>query len=257
MAPAEAEAYEAPRRALGGMMPSRPSEVGQAESEYNDRGAGLARVKGEIRSSIIIDPPDGRLPYTLKAIAQLQLDKSPPPENYDSYEVRPGLERCLTNQAAGAPIFGGPDANLMLIVQTPDSIAILTEKNHDVRVVRLDGRPPLTHAPADWLGDSVGRWEGGTLVVETARFKPGTHARTPRLYVSGSTTTVERFTRLSGEELLYEFAVTDHSLFTQTWRGETTFRADGGQLFEYACHEGNYGLPDILSGARQAEKAVP
>jgi hypothetical protein len=254
LTPAEAEAWEAPRRALNGMAPSREGGVGQNESEFNDRGDGLARVKGQIRSSGIVDPPDGKLPFTAEAIHRLGLDLAQPPqETFDGPEVRPGQERCLANPAAGAPILGAPDANLMQIVQAPDAVAIVTEKYHDVRIVRTDGRPRPAHLPPAWMGDSVGRWEGATLVVETRGHRPDAIARSPRLFVTGQTTAVERFTRISADTLLYEYEITDPSLYTRPWRGEMTFRAATGRMFEYACHEGNYGLPGILAGARREE----
>jgi hypothetical protein len=253
LTPAEAEAYEAPRRALNGMPPAKPGELGQAESEFNDRGAGLARVKGQIRSSGIIDPPDGRLPFRPEVVARLGLDKTPRPESFDNPEERPGSERCLANSAAGAPILGAPDTNLMLIVQTAGAVAILTEKYHDLRIVRVGGPARPSPLPAAWMGDSVGRWEGGTLVVETIGQHPGLIGRGGRLYITGETTAVERFTRLSTGELFYEYEITDPSLYTRPWRGEMTFLAAEGVMFEYACHEGNYGMANVLAGARKEE----
>jgi hypothetical protein len=254
LTPAEAEAYEAPRRALNGMPPSKPGELGQPESEFNDRGQGLARVKGQIRSSGIIDPPDGRLPFKAEVVARLGLDKTPRPESFDNPEDRPGSERCLANNAAGTPILGAPDTNLMQIVQTPGAVAILTEKYHDLRIVRIGGPPRPSPPPPAWMGDSVGRWEGGALVVETAGQHPGLIMRGGRIYVSGETTSVERFTRSSAGELFYEYEITDPSLYTRPWRGEMTFRAAEGTMFEYACHEGNYGLANVLAGARKEER---
>jgi hypothetical protein len=253
LTPAEAEAWEAPRRALNGQAPSKPGELGQPESEWNDRGSGLAHVKGQIRSSGIVDPPDGRLPYRPEVIARLGLDKTPRPESFDNPENRPPSERCLGNGAAGAPILGAPDTNLMQIVQTPGAVAILTEKYHDVRIVRIGGPPRPNPLPPAWMGDSVGRWEAATLVVETVGLKPGLLYRAARLYVSGQTTSVERFTRTSEGDLLYEYEITDPSLFTRPWRGEMTFHTAAGRMFEYACHEGNYGLANVLAGARKEE----
>ncbi len=253
LTPAQAEAWEAPRRALNGQAASEPGEVGQPESEWNDRGAGLARVKGQIRASAIVDPPDGRLPYRPEVAARLGLDKPLRPTKFDNPEDRPAGERCLANAAAGAPIMGAPDSNLMQIVQTPGAVAILTEKYHDLRIVRIGGPPRASPLPPAWMGDSVGRWEGATLVVETVGQHPGLLGRTVRLYVSGETTAVERFTRAAPGELLYEFEIADPSLYTRPWRGEMTFRAAAGRMFEYACHEGNYALENVLAGARKEE----
>jgi len=254
LTPAEAEKYEAPRRALNGMPPSKPGELGQPESEFNDRGEGLARVKGQIRSSGIIDPPDGRLPFKPEVIARLGLDKTPRPESFDNPEDRPGPERCLASAAAGTPILGAPDSNIMQIVQTPGAVAIFTEKYHDVRIVRIGGPPRPSPLPPAWMGDSIGRWEGDTLVVETIGQHPGEILRGGRILVTGQTTAVERFTRLSPGELFYEYEITDPSLYTRPWRGEMTFRAAPGRMFEYACHEGNYGLANVLAGARKEEQ---
>ena len=253
LTPAEAEAFEAPRRALNGMPPSPPGALGQNESEFNERGSGLARVKGQIRSSAIIDPPDGRMPFTAEALHRLGLDTTPPTESFDDPEARPGQEQCLANAAAGAPIVGAADANLLQILQPPGAVVILTEKYHDLRIVRTDGRPRPNPLPPAWMGDSVGRWEGATLVVDTVGQHPGVFSRGPRFYVTGATTAVERFTRVGPAELLYEYTVTDPTLYSQPWRGEMSFHATRGPMFEYACHEGNYGLAGALAGARREE----
>jgi hypothetical protein len=253
LTPAQAEAYEAPRRALGGMKAAKAGELGQAESEFNERGNGLARVNGQIRSSWIIDPEDGQIPYTAAAKARLGLDKDPPVERFDNPEDLNGSTRCLSNSAAGAPMMGAPDANLFEIIQTPGYVAILTEKYHDVRIVRLDraSRPNL-NAQA-WMGDSVGRWEGETLVVETQGFRRGVTGRGSGLYLTEYSRVFEQFTHIGLTTLLYSFTVEDPSLFTQAWRGEMAMDKARGRIFEYACHEGNYSLRSILAGARRAE----
>ena len=251
LTPAEAEAYEAPRRALHGVPASKPGELGQQESEFNERGDGLARVRGEIRSSWIIDPPDGHIPYTAEAKARLGIYKPEAGRPIDNPEDLNGTTRCMGNTAAGAPMIGAPDTNLLQIVQTPTVIAILTEKYHDVRLVRM-GVPA---APVrSWLGESVGRWEGDTLVIETAGFRPGFTSRV--FWVSGDTRVVERLRRIDSGDLFYEFTVEDPSLFTRPWRGEMTLRPAKGAIFEYACHEGNYSLPSILRAARMADKTA-
>jgi len=256
LSPAEAEAYEAPRRALNGMLPSKPGEVGQAESEFTDRGTGLARVRGQIRSSWIVDPPDGRIPYRPEVLAKFDKHKDPPFRHFDNPEELTGPERCVASLAAGAPMVGGPDANLVQIVQTEGCVAIVVEKYHDARIVRLtEPRPAEALAPS-WLGESVGRWEGPSLVVETAGFRNGVQHRGARLYLSDATQVTERFTRTAPGELLYEFTVNDPTLFTQVWRGETTFRAQSGVMYEYACHEGNYAMPGMLAGARREQQEL-
>jgi hypothetical protein len=262
LTPAQAEAYEAPRRAMGGMMPAKPGEVGQAENEFIDRGAGLARVNGQIRSSWIVDPPDGKLPY--RPAAQVLAGPGgpgpggPPGTGLDNPEEMGGPTRCLASVAAGAPILAAPDSNVIEIVQTPDHLAILTEKYHDVRIVRLFANASRAAAaprdPPGWLGSSVGWWEGATLVVRTEGFHPGVINKGQRILVSGATRVTERFTRTAPDELFYQFTVEDPDLLTRPWRGEMTIHPAKGRIFEYACHEGNYGLPNILAGARVEER---
>ena len=246
---AEAEAYEAPRRALHGMPASKPGEPGQQESEFNERGEGLARVGGEIRSSWIVDPPDGLIPYTAAAKARLGVGKPPTEARMDNPEDLSGATRCMGNFAAGAPMIGAPDTNLFQIVQTPAAIAILTEKYHDVRIVRLGG---TAAAVRSWLGESIGRWDGDTLVIDTTGLRPGFTSR--GFWVSGDTRVVERLRRIGAAELLYEFTVEDPSLFSRPWRGEMSLHPAKGAIYEYACHEGNYSLPSILRAARMADK---
>ena len=251
LTPAEAEAFEAPRRALNGMPASKDGALGQAESEFNDRGDGLLRVRGEIRASIITEPADGRIPY-LDAAARAHGLAGPPVEDMTGPETRPLSERCLGSAAAGAPIVGGPDANLVQIVQAPGAIAIVSEKYHDTRIVRLGAAHARPAGGAAWMGDSIGRWDGATLVVETTR--PHAASRGQRLVVGEGTVVSERFTRLSATELLYAWTVADPALFREPWRGETVWRRTPGRMFEYACHEGNYGLPGVLAGARREER---
>ena len=253
---AEAEVYEAPLRAFNGLPPSEPGEVGQAENENVDRGAGLARVKGHIRSSWIIDPPDGRIPWSPTALAR-RYDLMPPLQGLAHPEERTGPERCLASVGGGAPMVGAPDSNLFQILATRDAVVILSEKYHDARIVRLSEGRPLPPMPPSWLGDSVGRWEGDVLVVETCRFRPGVTSRGFLVFATDATRVTERFTRLGPDELFYEFTVEDPMLFTQPWRAEMAFPTAKGRIFEYACHEGNYSLPGILAGARREERETP
>jgi hypothetical protein len=251
--PEEAEAYEAPRRALGGQLPSAEGELGQAESEFNDAGPGLARVRGEIRTSWIIDPANGRIPYAEDVRERMGIGK-PAVERYDNVEERSTYERCLTAAGAGAPLRNSPDTDLLQIVQTPGDIVIVSEKNHDARIVRMNAPAPAAWEPRDWLGVSVGRWRDRTLVVETTHRRPGLN-RAASVLLSGGGKVTEEFTRTGPDEITYVFTVEDYSLFTQPWRGEMVMRRSPGRIFEYACHEGNYALPSILSAARQAEAA--
>jgi len=255
--PAEAEAYEAPRRALRGAFPFEGDAVGQVETEYADHGPGLARIRGEIRSSWIVDPPDGKLPYTAAARERLRIGK-PRREDYDHVEQRPMDERCLTVPGAFAPMMNWHDGNIVEIVQTPEWLVIVGEKNHDTRIVRLGDPPPGERppAPGGWMGVSTGRWDGATLVMETTGLRPGLTTVGLGLKLSEHARVVERLARAGPAELAYLFEVEDPTLFSRPWKGEMVFRAAEGQFFEFACHEGNYSLTSILSGARQAEQAA-
>lgn len=247
---AEAEAYEAPRRALSGSLPSAPDALGQAESEFQDRGAGLLRVNGEIRSSIIVDPADGRIPYTKAAREKLGTEAALP-RGLDNPEQRQDFERCLATSGTGAPIIPSQDGNVTAFVETRDALVIVCEKLNDTRIVQIGDAPP-TSPPPSWSGTSVGRWEGDTLVVETTGLRPGISDRY-FFWLSDHSRVTERFTRIEPTVILYAFTVEDPLLLTQPWRGEMVFTPAPGRIYEYACHEGNYGLPDILRAARRAE----
>lgn len=266
--PTEAAAYEAPRLAHGGeLIDSVDDTLGQNAAEFPDNGPGLARIHGDLRSSWIVDPPDGKVPW--RPGTKAAQDLGHPSKDYANPEARDTEERCLTNPGTAAPILNDHDANLVQFVQTGDRrkggfLAIYGEKNHQVRIVTIlpDGAKPATDARsigvADWLGTSVGHWEGPTLVVDTAGFRPGLTMVNRALLVSDQARVHERFTRTGSPtepgEIAYGFEVIDESLFTRPIRGEMIFRPAKAQIFEYACHEGNYGLPNILSGARRIER---
>jgi hypothetical protein len=217
-----------------------------------DPGTKVIRVNGEPRASIIVEPKDGRLPYTKEALARIQgRQGNARVGNFDGPERRPLGERCLVGfgSTSGPPMLPVLYNNHYQIAQTKDEVAIFIEMVHDARIVRLGG----THQPASvqpWMGDSVGRWEGDTLVVETTNFRPDQAFRgaTENLKVT------ERFTRLSANQILYQFELDDPATFTQTVKGEVALNAAKGPVYEYACHEGNYALPGILAGARAEEK---
>lgn len=260
LTPAEAEAWEAPLRALNGMPSSKPGTVGQAESEFNERGSGMLKIRGEIRASLITDPPDGQIPWRPDIRARFELDLKPEDrmDPKDNPEERNLFERCLVAPGTTAPMIPGADSNVYEFVQVGGQsggarcgeLAIVSEKFHDTRIVRI-GVAPEAHPLTSWLGSSVGRWVGDVLVVETTGFGPGVVRRGAA--VSEATRVVETFQRLSAGEILYGFAVEDATLYARPWRGENLFVTAPGRLFEYACHEGNYGLPDILRIARTLE----
>jgi len=242
--------------------------VGGYNSGWLDPGSALSIVDGQKRSSIIIDPPNGHVPPLVEgararntgARARPTSDATesndpgldPTPGAYDNPEQRPLGERCLIGfgSTSGPPML--PDYfynNLHQIVQTADSVMILTEMVHDARIVRMNAEH-LAPGIRMWLGDSVGHWDGDTLVVDTTNFTNKTRFRgsTENLHV------VERFTRVDDKTLLYRFTIEDPATWTKPWTGEFSWPATNERIYEYACHEGNYALPDILKGARVREK---
>ena len=231
----------------------RGEDVGGYNAFWMEPGKRLARVNGEIRSSLIVDPSDGKLPYSWRGRARLgkrywQL------RNADNPETRLLGERCIVGfgSTGGPPMLPVLYNNHYQIVQSPGFVMILVEMNHDVRMIRIGGER-LPQGIRPWLGDSIGRFEGDTLVVETTQFHPGQSLRASlrhQIYLSPDAKVTERFTRVGRDEILYEFAVDDPETYNQVWRGEIPFLAAKGQIYEYACHEGNYSLPGILAGER-------
>jgi hypothetical protein len=212
---------------------------------WMDPGSGYATVKGEFRSSWITFPADGRIPYTERGIQANTRGNT-----YDDFETRPLSERCIMSFTGGAgPVLNnGMYNNTYEIVQTPTSVMILTEMIHDVRVIPIKG----THGPTaipKWGGDSVGWYEGDTLVVETINSHPK-----QRSYIGPSGKVTERYTRWSDGEIFYSFKVEDSTLYKEAWGGEMSLKHSSEPLYEYACHEGNYALPGILAGARKLER---
>jgi hypothetical protein len=209
----------------------------------------------QIRSSWIVDPPDGKIPFSPEGLATLARTKT---EQFANPEGLGVTTQCLANGAAGAPMSGGPDANLFQLVQTPGAVVIVSEKYHEARIIRMVAAcaasgPPQ---PPQWTGDGVGHWEGATLVVETKGLRPNTIWRGGRVMAAGTTRVTERFTRTAPDELTYEFTVEDPVLYTRPWRAEMALKPAPGPMYEFACHEGNYSLPGILAGARLDERAA-
>jgi hypothetical protein len=212
---------------------------------WTDPGNSYAQVKGEYRSSWIIEPADGHIPYTQAGRDALSRNIA-----YDGPEARPPSEQCLMSFTGGAgPVMtNGLYNNTYQIVQTPTSVMIMAEMIHDVRVIPIDGK----HGPGaipKWAGDSIGWYEGDTLVVETVNPHPR-----QRSLITGKGKVIERFTRWSDGQILYQFNVEDPDLYTRPWSGEMALNVSKEPPFEYACHEGNYSLPSILTGARQLER---
>ncbi len=242
--------------------------VGGYNTFWIDRGNAGFQIDGEYRTSIIIDPPDGRQPPRTpenRAAAAARRgsfransgtawwleDDLNAPGPYDNPEQRPHAERCLMGfgSTAGPPMLSVLYNNLKRIVQTDDTVMILVEMVHDARIVRMnqEHNPPEIRS---WLGDSVGHWEGDTLVVDTTNFtdNPSLGGASRNLHV------VERFTRVDADTLLYGFTVEDPTVWTAPWSGEYTWPASDNRVYEYACHEANYSFGGILRGARVLEE---
>ncbi len=228
-------------------------DVGRAYNElFFDQGARLARIGGTIRSSIIVDQPNGRIP-PLTPDAQKRVDATREHARLhpaDRAQDRALTERCVFWPTAGPPMLPGPYNNTYQIYQTPEYVAILSEMIHETRIIPLDGRPHLARGVRKWTGDSRGRWEGDTLVIDTTNFTDKTAFRgsDENLHL------IERLTRVSPDTIVYKFTIDDPTAFTKPWSGELPFTATAGPIYEYACHEGNYAMTDILRGARSEEK---
>jgi hypothetical protein len=201
------------------------------------------------RTSLITDPPEGRIPpMKPEAMKRFAADASAILNSRaDGPEDRPLSERCIT--------FGIPDTlagynSYYQIVQSPSVIAINTERIHDTRIIRMDGTPHVAKNVHMWLGDSRGRWEGDTLVVDTTNFAPGSGIRgsDENLHL------IERLTRVDATTINYEFTIDDPTVWTRSWTAMIPLKQSKDQIYEYACHEGNYALPGVLAGARVQEK---
>lgn len=260
--------------------------VGNYNQFWTERGMTVADINGEKRSSMIIDPPNGRIPRIGRSTNESREERSrqaarpsgnlgeaftgpggfPTGSSEESSEEasaqsqvgradgpeQRGLgERCIIGfgSTSGPPMLPTMYNSYYQIFQTPDYVVILVEMVHDARIIRMNAKP-LPKSVKRWMGDSIGRWDGDTLVVTTTNFRPEQSFRG----ASENAVITERFTRVSNDQIVYRFTVDDPSAFTQKWTAELPFTRMDSQVFEYACHEGNYGLPAILSGAREEEK---
>ena len=240
--------------------PTDRDDVGGYNSFWLDPGSKFGVVRGEIRTSWIVDPPSGRIPYSPEGARAAMATGMRQFRDFSGPEVRSLGERCIVGYGStgGPPMLNVLYNNNYQIVQSPGFVVIVVEMNHDARIIRLGG----THPPANitpWMGDSIGHWEGETLVVETTNLNPGqafTADIRHRIYLAPDSKVTERFTRVSDHDILYEFQVEEPKAYTQTWRGEIPMHTTKGPMYEYACHEGNYSLPGILAGARAEEKTA-
>ena len=242
--------------------------VGGYNTFWMDRGSSAFQIDGEWRTSIITDPPNGRRPpLTAEGQARQQaraafarpntgtawwIEENGPeaPGPYDDMEIRPLAERCLLafGSSSGPPMLPVLYNNLKRIVQHDDHIVILVEMVHDARIIRMN-QEHVSPEIRSWMGDSVGHWDGDTLVVDTTNFTdtPALSGATRDLHV------VERFTRLDADTLLYRFTVEDPTVWTEPWSGEYVWPVTSDRVYEYACHEANYSFGGILRGARLLE----
>jgi hypothetical protein len=237
--------------------PPREGDTGTYNQLWFDRGTKVLPTR---RTSMIVDPPDGRKP---PLSAEGQKKQTAIAENvraraFDGPEGLDVWDRCITR---GLPMWPAAYNNNFQIVQAPGYVVILMEMIHDVRIIPLDGRPHINPQIRQWLGDSRGRWEGNTLVVDTTNFSEKTHGMHGGGLTAGFTGLgetlhlIERFTRLDHDTIIYE-ATIDDPTFTRSWTATMPVSRSDGQIFEYACHEGNYSLPGMLGGARVQERAA-
>jgi hypothetical protein len=224
---------------------------GAYNEAWFDRGTHVATVNGAKWTSLIFDPADGRVPALTAEGQRRAAERADARRQHpsDGPEDRLLAERCLLFNA-GPPLVPGPYNNYVQLATFPDHIVIFNEMIHDARIVPLDGRPHAPSSIRQWLGDSRGRWEGTTLVVDTTNFTDRTNFRGS----SADMHLVERFTRVDASTLRYEFTVEDPATFTRPWSAALPMSLSKEPILEYACHEANYALADILSGARAEEK---
>ena len=227
---------------------------GQAWWEYG------SKIVGTRRTSLIVDPPDGQIPALTPDGERRALDKrglwtangeyegGARGNSLDSYVDRPLQERCLGWTVTGPPMLPGAYNNNLEIFQTADHVVVVNEMVHEHRIVSLDARPQVNPAIRLWMGSSRGRWDGDTLVVTTTNFRPMVfRSASDRLKLT------ERFTRMDGDTLMYEFTVDDPLTWVKPWTAQFPMMRTSDPVYEYACHEGNYSLPNILKGARKVE----
>jgi len=232
--------------------PPRPGDPGSYNRFWFADGTKVVETK---RTSLIVDPPNGRLPSNAPEGRARRVAREEARRRSGGPEDRDVDERCLLGFNSGPPMLPGAYNNFVQLFQIPGYVVILNEMVHDVRLIPLDDRPHLPSQIRQWMGDSRGRWEGETLVVETRNFRElGTAHPAPNMELLEALgphlDLVERFRRLDGDTLLYQFTINDPTAWTKPWSAEMTMAKTESELYEYACHEGNYGLVNILAGAQ-------
>jgi hypothetical protein len=242
----EAEEFAQQRIETGNKDKRDGGAAADVERAYNDFWWDFGKRVAK-QTSLVVDPPDGRVPPLTAEAQKRAADRR---GKYDNPEERPLAERCVLGFNSGPPMIPSAYNNNMQLVQTRDHVVILNEMIHSARIVSLTGRP---HAPASirsLTGDSVGRWDGDTLVVDTTNFSKEAGFRG----ASANMHLVERFTRVDPDTLRYEFTVDDPATWTGKWSASIPMARTDQLIYEYACHESNYGLEGVLKGARYEDQ---
>src|SRR5581483_1588623 len=250
------EAAELEKRAAANRVdaPPKPGDVGNYNQVWFDSGT---KVLGTRQTSLVVDPPDGRVPLTKEAEAKRDFNTV---HNADSYEYMSVWDRCIT-RGMPAGMFPAGYNNAYQIIQTPGYVVILYEMIHETRVIPLDGRPHVSSNIRLWNGDSRGHWEGNTLVVDTTNYNNkgqiATSAATARIKGVGQSESlhvVERFTRSGPDTINYEVTIDDPPNYTRPWKAAFPLtRNEHYRIYEYACHEGNLAVENVLGGGRKAD----
>lgn len=234
---------------------TEPGTIADVHYDFTQFGLDTAQAPyaSHLRTSLIFDPADGKLPPLTaagQARAAARAEQAKRVGRWDSAQSNELDDRCMIFAGAGPPMLPQSYNSNYQIVQTSGYVMILFEMAHDVRIIPLDGRPHVPAAVQQWIGDSRGRWDGDTLVIETTNF----NGKNPLRGSSERMRVTERLTRVDADTIRYRFTIDDESTWTRPWSAELLMRKATGPLFEHACHEGNYGLYNTLAGARLEEK---
>lgn len=243
---AEAERFETENEARRQAL--RAERLGVEEVREAERP--FVIVDGRKLTSLIVDPPDGRIPYIAPERQQRLL-----PERYDGPEDVPLSERCLSG-ASGVPLFPAAAPPNVQVFQSPDHLVLLQEFGPEIRIIPFDGRKHVSGAIRSWSGHSSGHWDGDTLVVETTNFRARLQQRAASNRFDRNLRLVERLTLTAANVIWYEVTIDDPTLFTRTWTLRFPMRRKNEQVLEFACHEGNYSLANVLRGARAQDRAA-
>ena len=227
-----------------GLTPQRDVDLAYDQFWW-DRGT------SDGRTSLIVDPPDGRIPFTAAGQQRTDLRRSLRDRPASGPEDRSPGERCVHHTKAGPPMSAGGYNNHFRLLQAPGYVVIYTEQIHDARIIPTDERQPISDNIRQWMGNSRGHWNGDTLVVETSHF----NGKASYQGSSDQLVLVERFTRIDAETIAYEYTVTDPTTYARSWTAALDLKPLEGDMYEFACHEGNYGMEGILTGARADERA--